>query len=154
MPLHRKPPYSYRDDPAVPAFPDDRRLIVFDGDCVLCSGWADFVIRHDPGMRFRLAAAQSPLGQALYRHYGVMQDGDYASNLLLEDGRLYTKSRGTLRMLAGLGFPWSLAVALRIVPERLLDWLYDIVARRRLGWFGRRSACYRPTPADEGRFLS
>ena len=25
--------YSYRDDPAVPSFPDDRPLVLFDGDC-------------------------------------------------------------------------------------------------------------------------
>ena len=27
-------PYSYRADPAVPDFPDDKALIVFDGVCV------------------------------------------------------------------------------------------------------------------------
>lgn len=28
---------SYRADAAVPAFPDDKPIIVFDGNCVLCS---------------------------------------------------------------------------------------------------------------------
>ncbi|HXG80074.1 MAG TPA: hypothetical protein VNJ31_12155, partial [Methyloceanibacter sp.] len=36
-------PHSYRADPTVPAFPDTRKLIVFDGVCVLCSGFARFV---------------------------------------------------------------------------------------------------------------
>ncbi len=31
-------PYSWRQDSAVPAFADDRPVIVFDGHCVLCSG--------------------------------------------------------------------------------------------------------------------
>ena len=35
-------PYSYRDDPAVPAFPDDKPVIVFDGYCAMCSGSAQF----------------------------------------------------------------------------------------------------------------
>ena len=39
--------YSYRADPAVPAFPDDRAVIVFDGVCVMCSGFAQFVARRD-----------------------------------------------------------------------------------------------------------
>ena len=30
-------------------FPDDHPLIIFDGHCVLCSRWAQFVIRHDRG---------------------------------------------------------------------------------------------------------
>jgi predicted DCC family thiol-disulfide oxidoreductase YuxK len=62
-------PFSYRDDPAVPDFPDDRPIIIFDGHCGLCSNWAQFVMRHDPKKRFKLLAAQSPLGQILYEHY-------------------------------------------------------------------------------------
>jgi len=61
-------PYSYRDDPAVPAFADDRPLIVFDGYCVLCSTSAQFVLRHDARGIYRLLAAQTPLGRALYLH--------------------------------------------------------------------------------------
>ena len=64
-------PYSYRGDPAVPAFPDDRPIIIFDGYCALCSGWARFVLRHDPRGVYRLLPAQSPLGHALYVHYGL-----------------------------------------------------------------------------------
>ncbi len=38
--------FSYRDDPAVPPFPDDRPLIIFDGHCVLCSNFVQFILRH------------------------------------------------------------------------------------------------------------
>jgi hypothetical protein len=31
-----RPAYSYRDDPAVPDFPDDRALVVFDSECAIC----------------------------------------------------------------------------------------------------------------------
>ena len=41
-------PYSYRADPQVPRFPDDKGLIVFDGVCVLCTGFAQFVLKRDP----------------------------------------------------------------------------------------------------------
>jgi hypothetical protein len=46
--------YSYRRDPAVPRFPDDRPIIILDGDCALCSGWAQFLLRHDRAARYRL----------------------------------------------------------------------------------------------------
>jgi len=39
-------PYSYREDASVPAFKDDKPIIIFDGHCILCSGFANFVIRH------------------------------------------------------------------------------------------------------------
>jgi predicted DCC family thiol-disulfide oxidoreductase YuxK len=145
-------PYSYRADPSVPDFPDDKPIIVFDGHCVLCSGWAEFVIRHDPGARFRLLAAQSRLGEALYRHYGL-DPVEFETNLLVQDGRVHEKLDGTLRMAAGLGAPWSAAVALRALPRRWQDGLYRLLARNRFRLFGRRDACYVPRPADAGRFL-
>ncbi len=55
-------PYSYRGDPDVPAFPDDRPIIIFDGHCALCSGFARFVLKHDRRATFRLIAGQTLLG--------------------------------------------------------------------------------------------
>jgi putative tryptophan/tyrosine transport system substrate-binding protein len=54
-------PYSYRGDASVPQFPDDRPIIVFDGYCALCTGWAKFVLRHDRQEKFRLLPAQHEL---------------------------------------------------------------------------------------------
>ena len=59
--------YSYRSDADVPDFADDRPLIVFDGECVFCSGWVKFALKHDKQQRYRFLAAQTPLGAALYR---------------------------------------------------------------------------------------
>ncbi len=145
-------PYSYRHDLAVPSFPDDKPLIVFDGHCALCSGWADFVLRHDGRKVYRLLQAQSTLGEALYAHYGLAGD-DYQTNLLIEGGRVFVKSTGSIRMACGLGGAWRAVALLRLVPTRWRDWLYDLVARNRLRWFGRRETCYLPSPADADRFI-
>lgn len=144
--------YSYRDDSAVPDFPDDRPIIVFDGHCVLCSRWAQFVIRHDPNKTFRLLAAQSSLGHALYKHYDL-DPVDYETNILIVDGFAWFKSEGSIRMFEGLGAPWSFARVLRILPISLRDRLYGIVARNRLRWFGSRETCFMPTPDIKERFL-
>jgi predicted DCC family thiol-disulfide oxidoreductase YuxK len=146
-------PYSYRTDATVPRFADDRPIIIFDGQCVLCSRWARFVLRHDRRRRFRLLAAQTPLGAALYAHYGL-DPVSYETNILLEDGRARLKSDGTIRMLELLGFPWRLAAVARIVPRQLCDSLYDVLARNRLRWFGARETCFLPDPADADRFLA
>jgi len=148
-----RPPYSYRDDPAVPDFPDDKPVIIFDGYCALCSGWAAFVLRHDRAGKFRLLSAQSPTGQALYIHYGL-DPQDYETNILLSEGVAWFKSEGSIRMAEGLGFPWSLAAMFRVVPLGWRDALYATVARNRLRWFGKRTTCYRPAPHFAGRFIS
>src|SRR5689334_8445785 len=101
------PPYSWRGDPDVPVFADDHPILVFDGHCVMCSSFARVILRHDRQRRFRLLAAQTPLGAALYRHLGL-DPVDYETNILIEDGRAWLKSEGSIRVFERLGFPWSM----------------------------------------------
>jgi predicted DCC family thiol-disulfide oxidoreductase YuxK len=56
-------------------------------------------------------------------------------------------------MTQGLGFPWSLAGAFRIVPRSVRDRLYAAVARNRFRVLGRRASCYTSDPRYEDRFL-
>jgi predicted DCC family thiol-disulfide oxidoreductase YuxK len=150
--LAATPAYSYRVDPAVPAFPDDKALVVFDGVCVLCAGLARFLIKRDPGFTFRFATAQSPLGQALYRHYGLDQR-HFATNLVLFKGRVYGKLDTLAVSGALLGGPWRLLQVLRILPHALADRAYDAVARNRFRLFGRSARCMIPPGAWRARFL-
>ena len=145
--------YGYRDDPAIPRFADDHPIIIFDGYCALCSGWAQFVLSHDPDGRYRLLSAQSPLGRALYVHYGLDPE-DYETNILIADGVAWFKSEGSIRMAEGLGFPWSLAAIFRILPITWRDRLYEFIARNRLRFFGKRETCYMPDPRYRDRFLA
>jgi predicted DCC family thiol-disulfide oxidoreductase YuxK len=146
-------PYSWRRDPAVPAFPDDRPVIIFDGYCVLCSRSAQFVLRHDARGQFRLLAAQTPLGRALYVHYGL-DPVDYQTMILIADGVPAFKSEAGIRIAQRLGFPWSLAVIMRILPRSWRDRLYDVLAHNRFRVFGRRDTCYLPDPRWADRFLA
>lgn len=98
-------------------------------------------------------AAQSGTGAALYRHYGL-DPHDYETNILLEEGRAWLKSEGSIRVLERLGLPWSLVGAARILPAPLRDKLYDIIARNRLKWFGVREVCYLSDPVDAERFIA
>lgn len=144
--------YSWRRDPAVPRFPDEHPLIVFDGVCVLCSANAQFVLRRDRERCFRLTTAQGPLGQALYRHFGL-PTSTYETMLVLQDGRLLTESEAALRIAEGLGWPWRAAGVLRLVPRPLRDGLYRLVARNRYRLFGRREQCWLPATGDRDRLL-
>ena len=144
--------YSYRNDPAVPSFPDDRPLVIFDGKCVFCSRFARFILRFDRHRRIRLMAAQTPLGVALYRHY-ALDPVNYETNILLADGHAFFKSEASLRIFALLGFPWSLLSIVRILPLTVRDRVYGYIARNRLRWFGVRESCYLPDPSEADRFL-
>ena len=132
------PAFSYRSDAAVPPFPDDRPVFIFDGVCVLCSSGARWLMRHDRRQRFRYATAQSGTGAALYRHYGVELDATY---LLLSEGLAYGKSDGYLQMCQLLGGWWRLLLVLGLLPRSWRDWAYDVLARNRYRWFGKVEYC-------------
>ncbi len=97
-------------------------------------------------------AAQTVVGQALYRHY-ELDPRQFETNVLLEDGRAWFKAAGTIRMFVHLGFPWSLSRVLEILPRRFLDRMYEYVARNRLRWFGSRSVCFVADAAHQDRFI-
>jgi predicted DCC family thiol-disulfide oxidoreductase YuxK len=134
----RPSPYSCGGDPAVPALPDDRPVFVFDGVCVLCSGGAAWLMRHDKKRLFRMTTAQTPLGAALYVHYGIDWNETY---LLVSSGLPYTKSSGYLHMCRVLGGWWRLFLVFGLIPRALRDWGYDIIARNRYRWFGKVEYC-------------
>lgn len=144
--------YSYRDDVDVPAFPDDRPVVIFDGGCVLCSNSARLLLRLDRQGRFRLLTSQSRLGLALRRHFGVADDAE-DSVILLEDGCLYLRSEAVLRILPGLGRPWSWLSGLAALPAGPRDAAYRWIAQRRYRLFGRRAVCFLPREALSDRFL-
>lgn len=150
--MTRREPFAYRRDAAVPAFDDALPIIIFDGKCVLCSRFAGFVLRHDKRGRFKLLAAQTPLGEAIYRHF-ELKYGDFDTYVLLENGGVRVKSDAALRIFAVLGLPWSVVTIGRVLPRAWRDGLYDFVARNRVAWFGERETCYAPRAAEAGRFV-
>ncbi|UCI30905.1 DCC1-like thiol-disulfide oxidoreductase family protein [Mesorhizobium sp. B4-1-4] len=56
------------------SFDASHPLIVFDGACVLCSGFMRLAARLDRQNRFRFATAQSPFDEALFRRHGPRTD--------------------------------------------------------------------------------
>ncbi len=127
-------------------------LILFDGVCNLCNASVAWIIRHDRRDVFRFASLQSPAGRAALAA-AAPSGGIPDSVVLIDGGRMYTRSNAAIEIARGLGFPWSLAAAGLMVPRPLRDALYSTVARNRYRWFGKRAACMMPTPELRARFL-
>ncbi len=121
-------------------------VVIFDGECNVCNGWADFLLRFDKRDIFRFAALQSEVGARL-------ANGVEGSIVLVDGSAVLVRSDAVLRMLALLGFPFSLAGIARVIPRGLRDAVYDFVARNRIKWFGRRDTCRVPTADERGKFL-
>jgi predicted DCC family thiol-disulfide oxidoreductase YuxK len=135
---------------AAVAAPDIEDLIVFDGDCVLCSGLAHFVHERD-AERFKFVAIQSDYGRALAARFGIDANNP-ATTAAVVDGVAYFKGAAAVAVLERL--PRSIWTPIaRALPRVVRDWLYDRIARNRYAIFGRRARCWAGDPALAARIL-
>ena len=62
-----------------------------------------------------------------------------------ENKRVYDKSNAILKILKELPFPWSLSyLPIIVIPKRVRDYIYELIARNRYRWFGIRNECSIP----------
>jgi predicted DCC family thiol-disulfide oxidoreductase YuxK len=133
------------------AAPDIEDLILFDGDCVLCSRAAHFVHKRDPAQLFKFVAIQSSYGRALAARFDI----DAASpetNVAIADGVAHFKADAALAVLARLPH-WRWTRIARTLPRAFRNWLYDRIARNRYAIFGRRERCWAGDPSLAARIL-
>ncbi len=150
--LIQAPPYSYRNDPAVPPFPDDKALIVYDGVCVLCSTTMRTIAARDTAGHYRFASGQSALGQALFRHYRLDPES-FETVLLIEHGLAYGKLDMVRRVAGQLGGAYRALQVFAILPSAVQDWCYDRIAKNRYRLFGRTDVCMLPDPSWRNRVI-
>lgn len=127
-------------------------VILYDGDCVLCSRVVQFVIKKDPVMYFRFAPLKSDVARELLKSYGKSVD-QFNSVVMIEQGRVLHKSTAALYITGRLKKPWSLTKILLILPVIVRDWIYDWIARNRYLWFGHRDKCRIPEKEAKIRLL-
>ena len=132
-------------------------IILYDGVCGLCNGLVRFVLPRDRAGAFRFAALQGrAAAEILSRHGMNPRDLDTVYVAVPDERggeRLLRKSRAVLHVLGRLGLPWSLCAIAAPLPTRLLDALYDVVARNRYRVFGRSETCHLPAPEWRDRFI-
>lgn len=130
-------------------------IILFDGDCKLCSRSVRFIIAQDPHARFRFAPLQSDAARRLCAQRGIPSPTPQSADsiIVIVDGTALERSDAALAIAAGLRFPWPILCVFRVIPRRLRDGLYRLIARSRHAWLGSSDACMVPTPELRARFL-
>jgi len=128
------------------------RIILFDGVCNWCNAWVNLTIAHDPHGKFKFGTLQSEQAQQILKVLQLPTE-DFETFLLLEHGRIYTKSTAALRIVKHLSGFWPLFYLGIMIPRPLRDALYDYIARHRYEWMGKADTCYIPTPAEHDRFV-
>ena len=128
-------------------------VILFDGVCNLCNGSVQYVIKHDPHRIFRFASLQSSFGQKILADH-KLPENDFNSFILFEDGKMYTRSTAALRVAKRLTGFIKILYGFSIVPGFIRDGIYNLIAKNRYKWFGKKDACWLPTPELKNLFIN
>lgn len=133
--------------------PENKKIILFDGVCNLCNRSIQFIIKRDKKDEFRFATLQGKLGQQLIEERNI-DTTKVDSIILIEPGvAYYTKSTAVLEIGKSFDGVWSLISLLVWIPTVFRDIVYDLVAKYRYHWFGKKDKCMVPTPVQKGKFL-
>jgi predicted DCC family thiol-disulfide oxidoreductase YuxK len=126
-------------------------IVLFDGECNFCDASVQFIIQRDPKGIFHFASLQSETGEELVRKHEIPDDVD--SMILIEGDKVYYKSAAALRISRHLQGAWKLLYGLIIFPAPIRNFVYDVIARNRYKWFGKKESCMLPPPSVRKRFL-
>lgn len=128
-----------------------RDIVFFDGYCVLCNGFVDFLLAADTKTKLRFASLQGKTAKELLPpSYLHAVDTVIFIN---ERYQISTKSSAIIEILKTLGGVWKLAFIFSFLPSFLLDKFYDLLARNRYSWFGKRNTCRVPTDEEKERIM-
>lgn len=109
---------------------NQRSIIVFDGDCVLCQKSMHFIAIRDLQRRYLFAASQSTAGRELLSRLRVESESR-ESIILVEGMSVFVRSTAVLKVLSTLRWPWRVLGVLLVLPKRWRDWCYCAYAKRR-----------------------
>lgn len=131
----------------------DKKIILFDGVCNLCSSAVQFIIENDKKDIFRFVSLQSDLGQEITTYLGI-SSANLDSIILYQPGyAYYYKSQAVFEIAKELGGIYSISTIFSILPSSITDYLYDYIAKNRYKWYGKKEFCMIPTNDIKAKFL-
>ena len=130
----------------------DKKIVVFDGVCILCNRLIQFLIKRDKRKNLYFATAQSDF---IERNLRATQNkiSPMESVVYLRNETVYTESTAILLILADLGGWWKIMSIFRVIPLFIRNAIYRFFAKRRYAIFGKRETCMLPSVEQKSRFI-
>ena len=130
----------------------DRPIIFFDGECVMCNGFVDLMLRLDPGAKIALSPLQ---GETANQYLPPLPtDRKEWTIYYIDETGLYDRSEAFVRICQRLNNWVVIFSMIGWMPVSLRDGVYNLIASNRYQLFGRLDTCRISTPQEQDRFLT
>ena len=131
---------------------NNKSIILFDGVCNLCNNTVNFIIKHDKNNKFLFASLQSDAAKEILLQFNLNKNL-LNTIILVQNEQVYEYSTAVLLITKDLNGFWKHLNVFLIIPKKLRDFVYNIIAKNRYRWFGTRSSCLIPSSELKNRFL-
>ncbi len=133
---------------------EQNKVVFFDGECNFCDKSVQFIRKRDSKNQFYFASLQSDVKDEAFKVLNLAFRADIDSIVLLKNGNVHYKSSAALLISKGLKGIWPLFYYFFFwLPNFFRDFFYDILAKNRYRWFGKKEECAIPTKQDRKQML-
>ena len=147
--------HSHQPPGALSSSKVGNNIILYDGVCKFCNKWVDLLLRIDSKKSIRFAALQSSYGKQALSALGK-ETGDISTVIYIRSAsHFYVKSNAILEVMKETNPSlYALSMLLSIIPLPIRDCFYDLVAKNRYNFLGKRDTCRCSDDDYTDRFLS
>lgn len=125
-------------------------IVIYDGMCGFCDSSIQFILDNEPSEKLRFVAFQSEIGQLLVAKFKMETTLD--SIILIENQKYFKKSKAIFRILKYVNSRLSYLQYLNLLPTKLIDFGYDIIAKYRYKLVAQK--CRLLSEKERGYFLN
>jgi predicted DCC family thiol-disulfide oxidoreductase YuxK len=113
-------------------------IVLYDGDCNFCNKWISFTKSKLQKSEISFISLNSSKAITILEDYKIINQD---SVVYIKDNLVCLKSKAVLKICKQLKFPYSSLHFLKIIPTFLLDFVYDLIAKRRLKLTPKKQCC-------------
>jgi predicted DCC family thiol-disulfide oxidoreductase YuxK len=112
---------------------DEKPVIIYDGDCALCQQAVRFLKTTDGPEGIHFVSSTTEQSDVMLEAHRLSKTMTQKSVILIDKGRIYTKSTAVIKAMQRKQGVWRFAGILLVIPVFLRDFVYDLIAglRRR-----------------------
>ena len=126
-----------------------KKIIVFDGECLICNRFYKWVLRNDKKNVFMFTNIQS-------KFYSENSNIDKSKDsiIVITKNKILYDCDAIVYILKITKTQLVIRFIISIFPRFVSNFFYQIIARNRYDLFGKKDTCYIPSKTELKRFIN
>ena len=134
---------------------NNHNIVFFDGYCILCNRFIDLFLNIDKNKYFYYTPLTSNYAINTLEKLDDprIEVKNINTVIYLKNQQLFFKSDAIIEIINDLGSWYKISLVLYVVPKKIRDWCYDLIAKNRYHIFGKMKQCRIIKQEEKDRIL-